>query len=97
LSVAPIWILSLIVAPHIVIAVVTVYARRRGKKLHPSRFGKLGMAFNWISLLGLILLHTTLMHENIYASILVYGITCMGIGLTTAALAAYVKQVTQAK
>ena len=45
----------LLVAPHIAIAGVAMAAYIRGKSLHPSRAGKVSMAFVWVSITSAIL------------------------------------------
>jgi phosphatidylglycerophosphate synthase len=57
-----------ILVPNVLNAALTVLAKRRGTDLHPSKYGKLFMAYSWASLFGFVLvvalghtLHTPLL------------------------------------
>ena len=46
---------ALVFLPNVSNTMLTVAAQSRGVRLHPSKDGKLAMAFGWVSLLGFIL------------------------------------------
>lgn len=55
IGVAPLWLLAIILLPHIVIATITALAfAQKRQRLHPSRLGKLSGAVAWLGLLGLL-------------------------------------------
>lgn len=51
---APWWLLTALLLPHLVITLLATIARLRQQELHPSRLGKVSMAMLWASLFGLI-------------------------------------------
>ena len=53
--IAPWWVLGLLALPHLVITAMSAVAIKRHKRLHPSRSGKLSMAFGWLGLGSLLL------------------------------------------
>lgn len=54
-SIAPRWILIVLILPHAFIALAVLYARRKNARVHPSRIGKYSMALAWVSLVGFVL------------------------------------------
>ena len=58
-GVAPWWLVLGLIATQLLISGIAVIARRRGVELHPSRRGKLAMAFIWVLLVGLVVLKAT--------------------------------------
>jgi phosphatidylglycerophosphate synthase len=53
--VAPLWLLTALLLPHVIISVITFVQLQRNRKIHPSRIGKLSMAAAWVSLVGLLI------------------------------------------
>lgn len=53
---APWWVLSALLLPHLVIIFISLKARRENIQLHPSRAGKVSMAAVWGALFGLVLI-----------------------------------------
>jgi len=56
ISIVPLWAVVVLVLPHLVIAGTSAVAIRRGKRLHPSRLGKISMALGWFTLGGFVLM-----------------------------------------
>lgn len=54
-NLAPFWVLTLLLLPHIVIIAISIIARRNNVTLHPSRVGKVSMAALWVALFGLLI------------------------------------------
>jgi len=50
------WLLLALLAPQVIISLVTLYKRTQAVHIHPTRPGKLSMATLWVSLVGLIVL-----------------------------------------
>jgi phosphatidylglycerophosphate synthase len=87
---APWWLLSSLLLPHIVIAGISLVARMRGIELHPSRAGKVSMALLWLGLFGLVV-------NRIYEGSLiitggVYGVVAATLMLTIYATFDYARQ-----
>lgn len=73
------------------ISLVSWLTTRRGKRLHPSRVGKVSMASVWVALSGLILARA--LHDNpIQVASYAVGICSIGLGLW--ALVAYSREYT---
>lgn len=53
-GIAPWWVMLVLLVPQVAITVFTLVQRKRGVKLHPSRSGKLSMAFAWVGIVGLL-------------------------------------------
>jgi len=49
------WVILALVIPQVIIPLVTLYKRRKGIAIHPTRQGKLSMASAWVGIVGLIL------------------------------------------
>lgn len=86
---APWWVLTLLLLPHIVIAVISLNARRHGITLHPSRAGKLSMAAVWGALFGLILIHALDWSTFDIGTVVVYCIAALSVGLGGVAATGY--------
>jgi phosphatidylglycerophosphate synthase len=86
-GIAPWWALAALLAPHIIISLMTFWLLRRGRKLHPSRIGKLSMAAAWAALLGFVLHHA--LSEPAPLAALVYGLTILSVVLATVAAVGY--------
>jgi phosphatidylglycerophosphate synthase len=54
-GIAPWWLVTALLLPHVVISIITFIGVRRSKRLHPSLAGKISMATAWISLVGFAL------------------------------------------
>jgi phosphatidylglycerophosphate synthase len=48
-------VLLVLLIPHLIITIMAFIANARGARLHPSRYGKLSMAFIWFGLAGLLI------------------------------------------
>ena len=90
ISVGPWWLLLGLALPHLIIAAISYAANRRGRRLHPSRLGKISMAAAWIGLLGLIALQATSM-PSVTIGLAVYILCGLSIGLGLAAASGYMK------
>lgn len=54
-GIAPLWLLILVLLPHLLISTITGFAfLSQQKRLHPSRLGKVSGAIAWLGLLSLI-------------------------------------------
>lgn len=53
--IAPLWLLTLLLLPHVIISVLAMRAHTRHYALHPSGLGKISMILVWLSLLGLMM------------------------------------------
>lgn len=53
-SVAPRLVLLALLLPYLIISLVVLVGLQKNTRLHPSRIGKLSMAFAWLSLLGYV-------------------------------------------
>jgi phosphatidylglycerophosphate synthase len=51
---APWWALVALLTPHVIISLITFVLLQKGRRLHPTREGKLSMATAWVSLVGFI-------------------------------------------
>ena len=90
-SVAPWWLLLGLAIPHLIIAAISYAANRRGRRLHPSRLGKISMAAAWIGLLGLIALQASSM-PSVSIGLAVFIFCGLSIGLGLAAASSYLKE-----
>jgi len=48
------WLIAALIVPQLIIPFVVLYKKRKHIKTHPTRQGKLSMAFAWVSIVGLI-------------------------------------------
>jgi phosphatidylglycerophosphate synthase len=83
------WLLTLILLPHVIIILISVNARRKNVKLHPSRTGKVSMAAVWVALFGLILIRTFDWPAWSLGSITVYVVAMASIALGAFAAIGY--------
>lgn len=54
-EVASWWVLAILIVPQLVIVVIIALKKRKNIRIHPTRPGKLSMAFVWASIAGLII------------------------------------------
>lgn len=52
-NVAPWWVIVMLVLPQVIIPLIIAYKKRRNISVHPTRQGKLSMAFAWLGIVGL--------------------------------------------
>ena len=75
------WVIVLLLIPQVIIPFVAYYKRRQGTVVHPTRVGKLSMAFAWVGLAGLIIIQAT---QQFWPSLLsgcVYGIIFISVAM----------------
>jgi phosphatidylglycerophosphate synthase len=70
---ASLWpILLLLILPHVFISLIVLHKRSRGKKLHPTRIGKISMALAWSTILGLVIAPLMAVHWSQLFTAFVY-------------------------
>lgn len=87
---APWWVLSVLLLPHLVIVAISLHARRQGDTLHPSRTGKLSMAAVWMALFGLIFVQALDWSPWSIGSAIVYTIAVTSVALGAFAATGYI-------
>jgi phosphatidylglycerophosphate synthase len=87
---APWWLLSSLLLPHVVIAVISLVARMCGIELHPSRAGKVSMALLWLGLFGFV--GHRLYEGSSVITVGVYGIVAVTLITTVYATIEYARQ-----
>lgn len=63
--IVPIGTVVLVAAPQLILPFFTLIAHSRHKSIHPSRAGKLSMAFAWVSLAGFVILKAADLHAAV--------------------------------
>lgn len=53
-NLAPLWVLALLLSPHIFIGVISGLALLKKRRLHPSKLGKASTALAWLGLISFI-------------------------------------------
>jgi phosphatidylglycerophosphate synthase len=86
---APWWLLTAMLLPHIIIAVISFQARRQKKQLHPSRLGKVSMAALWVGLFGFVLLRAAGLADISVVIVAVYIISVLSVLMSSAAAVSY--------
>lgn len=89
-ALAPWWVLTALLLPHIVIIFISLNARRQKVTLHPSRTGKLSMAAVWAALFGLVLIQALDWSVWSIGSVITYTIAMMSVALGVVAATGYV-------
>ena len=90
-GIAPVWLLVLLLLPHVIIAVISAIARWNKTALHPSRIGKISMAVLWVALFGFIIVRALELSSMSMLSIMVTVIAFLSFVLGVWAAAGYVK------
>lgn len=86
---APWWILTLLVVPHVLTSILAAIARLKGVSIHPSRIGKVSMALLWVCLVALLLVRiASLGGVAVYVA---YGLVAVTSILALGALVGYVR------
>jgi phosphatidylglycerophosphate synthase len=88
-TLAPWWVLSGLLLPHVIIIFISLNARRRGVQLHPSRIGKLSMAAVWVALFGLVFIKALDWPLFSIGTVLVYSVATLSVVLGAAAATGY--------
>lgn len=83
------WIIIALVVPQVVISGITLYRRQRGRRMHPSRSGKLSMAAAWGGIVGVIIMKAT--DEPLWLAIGVYALVAVSFLLGSYAVVQYAK------
>lgn len=84
--IVPIWIVVPMAAPQLILPFFTLVAHSRHKSIHPSRAGKLSMAFAWVSLAGFVLIKAANVHAGVLLLLATaFAITSSAFGLYAAA------------
>ena len=86
---APWWVLTLLLLPHLVIIIISVDAKRSGASLHPSKAGKLSMAAAWGALFGLVIIKALGWPVFGIGAVVVYGIATISVILGAVAAIGY--------
>lgn len=89
----PWWLLCLLVLPHVAIPIIAYSGRRRHKKIHPSRLGKLSMAAAWVGLIGLIIVHAAQLSWPALGAIMVYAICLLSSAMGLWSALGYAKEI----
>jgi phosphatidylglycerophosphate synthase len=82
--IAPWYVLLALFVPQFALAAISFVQYWWGKRLHPSRFGKYGMALAWIGLVGLLLIKAADKASLNVLSVTIY--TCIGASVALACL-----------
>lgn len=84
--VAPTWLMSLFVLPHIIITIIVLVDRIRGVKLHPSRLGKTTMLLAWLVIPLLLIVKAAELNSTHPFAVLVmlFVLTSAAFGFITA-------------
>lgn len=90
LQIVPGWILLLLMAPHLIISLITLLALRRGNRPHPSRMGKNSMALAWVALIGFVLI-AAINSSPGPLNTLIYGIAFISVVVGVMAAADYAR------
>ena len=86
---APWWLLTAMLLPHIIISVISLQARRQKKQLHPSRLGKVSMAALWVGLFGFVLLRAAGLADVSIVIVTVYIVSVLSVLMSSAAAVSY--------
>jgi cardiolipin synthase (CMP-forming) len=86
---APWWLLTAMLLPHIIISVISLQARRQKRQLHPSRLGKVSMAALWVGLFGFVLLRAAGLADVSIVIVTVYIISVLSVFMSSAAAVSY--------
>jgi phosphatidylglycerophosphate synthase len=86
---APWWLLTAMLLPHIIISVISLQARRQKKQLHPSRLGKVSMAALWVGLFGFVLLRAAGLADVSIVIVTVYLVSVLSVLMSSAAAVSY--------
>jgi phosphatidylglycerophosphate synthase len=89
-SVAPWWVLTALLVPHIWIAVIALMARTRNVQLHPSRLGKVSMAALWVALFGFVIMKALDVPDASLLAIATYVVSLISVLLSVWAAAGYI-------
>lgn len=82
------WVIIVLVAPQVAIALVVLLKRSKNSTVHPTRQGKISMAAAWAGIAGLVLIKA--LHDPIVLTIAVYAIVSLSVILGLYALWQYV-------
>lgn len=85
-EIAPLWLLGLLLLPHIIIAVISGIAMTKQRRLHPSRLGKASTAVAW---LGLICFIGHAIEPDAFLKLIAYGCSFVAIALGLVAATEY--------
>lgn len=91
-TLAPWWMLTALLLPHVWIAVIAYMARRSSRRLHPSRAGKIGMALLWAALFGFIVVRMFDMDDSVLVTAVVYGMSVGSVALSISAAFGYMSR-----
>jgi phosphatidylglycerophosphate synthase len=86
---APWWLLTAMLLPHIIISVISLQARRQKKQLHPSRLGKVSLAALWVGLFGFVLLRAAGLADVSIVIVTVYLVSVLSVLMSSAAAVSY--------
>jgi phosphatidylglycerophosphate synthase len=81
---APWWIVTALLLPHVMISASTLIAQHKHRRLHPSQAGKISMALSWLCLVGFVLLRALHATHSLFMPILAV------LSLATSLLGSYV-------
>ena len=90
-NLAPWWLLTALLIPHLVIIGIAYNARRRGVDLHPSLSGKLSMATLWVVLFGFVVIQAFGWDVQNPGSVVVYAASLIAFTLSIFAIIGYKK------
>lgn len=87
-DIAPLWLLALLLIPHVVITVVSGVALTKQQRLHPSRLGKASTAVAW---LGLICFVGHAIEPDTLLKVIAYGCSFVAVLLGLMAASQYLR------
>jgi phosphatidylglycerophosphate synthase len=91
-SIIPVWVVLALVLPHLVIAIISAMAIRRGRRLHPSGSGKISMTLGWFTLGGFVLMKALELGMTSAFAWVMYALTICSVVAGLQAAFGYVKQ-----
>lgn len=92
LTIAPRWILIILLLPHAAIAVIALIAYIRKKNIHPHLIGKLSMAMVWLTMIGFILVRALRSTGGGVATLGVYALAALSVIMGIYALYCYIAE-----
>lgn len=81
------WIIVALILPQVIIPVVVLYRRQRGRRVHPTWQGKFSMAAAWIGIVGLLVMKA--LDKSGLLAVGVYGLIGLSLLLGLYALGQY--------
>lgn len=84
-----VWVITALIIPQVIISSITLYNRRLGRRMHPSRSGKLSMFAAWTAIVGVIALKA--LEEPLWLTTVTYGFVVASLAFGIYAVWLYAK------